>query len=182
MTSSPLSIPSLKALYWRDTIIQRSIKTAAFMAVVTFGFIWLAPSGPPPPGVDLSFEIAMAKWVPLAALAIAALALIFLARRYLWVKEVLTHGVPIKGTVEDLDVYAREASHSDNAPAFQRSYIRTYYAIIHYDWNGQPKKARIKLPGSPVVYQISKGKVIDLIALDSAPDQPLIRAVYQGRF
>ena len=107
-------VPGLMLLFRRDHIIERAIRTATCMVVVALGFIWAAPSGPPPPGVDLSFEVAMAKWVPVGALVIWAVALLVLAWRYSWVQRVLRDGVAVQGVVEDIDVYSREASSSDN--------------------------------------------------------------------
>ncbi len=176
------SQPGLPSLYWRDITIKRAIDTAGFMLIVAAGFRLLAPPNPPPPGVDLSFEIAMSKWVPVGALVIAALASLILLRRYLWVRKVLSQGVAIKGKVESMDVYAREASHSEHTPAFQRSTIRSYYAVIRYAWQGVDKIVRLKLPNSPSVYGTFEGHDVDLIVLDSTPDKPLIRAVYLGRF
>ena len=179
MNSAP-SIPSLKSLYLRDFTIKNAINKGGFMLLAAAGFRWFAPSGTPPPGVDLSFEIAMAKWVPVGALILAVIALVVLVWRYLWVKKVLSEGVTIKGTVENVDVYSREASPSDNAPAFQRAYIRSCYAIIRYTAQGEERKVRLKLPSSPSTYQVFKGKETELIVLDSAPGKPLIRSVYLG--
>jgi hypothetical protein len=169
------------SLRHRDTVIERAFNTSGFMLIVAAGFRWLAPPNPPPPDVDLSFEIAMSKWVPVGAVVIAAIASFILVRRYLWVKQVLTHGTTIQGIVEDVDVYEREASHSDNAPAFQRSIIRSYYPTIRYTVQGTERTVRLRLPLSPSVYQIFKGKETELVLLESAPDKPLLRAVYLGR-
>lgn len=177
MNTTP-SIPSLKSLYYRDFIIKNAINKGGFMLLAAAGFRWFTPSGTPPPGVDLSFEIAMAKWVPVGAIILAAIALIVLVWRCTWIKKVLSEGDTIKGTIEDVDVYSREASHSDTTPAFQRAVIRSYYAIIRYTAQGTERKVRLKLPCSPSVYQIFKGKETELIVLSSAPDKPLIRAVY----
>jgi hypothetical protein len=179
MNTTP-SIPGLSTLYARDFTIKNAINKGGFMLLAAAGFRWFAPSGTPPPGVDLSFEIAMAKWVPVGALILAAIALIVLVWRYLWIKKVLSQGDTIRGSVEDVDVYSREASHSDTTPAFQRSYIRSYYAIIRYTVQGVERKVRLKLPNSPSVYKIFKGKETELIVLDSAPGKPLIRSVYLG--
>ena len=179
--NSVVAVPGLKALYWRDLTIKRAVDTVGFMLLVAAGFRWAAPTGSPPPGVDLSFEIAMAKWVPVGAIVIAALALIILMRRHLWVKAVLTQGVALKGKLEDVDVFTREDSDSENTPAFQRSVTRSYYVTLRYLWRGADQKVRLKLPNSPYTYGLSKGRDVDLIVLDSAPHKPLIRSVYLGR-
>jgi hypothetical protein len=152
------------------------------MLVVILGFRWAESSGSPPPGVDLSFEIAMAKWVPVGALIIAVLALIVLARRFSWVRTVLRDGVAVTGIVENVDVHTREAQHSENSPAFQRATIRSYYAKIGYNWEGADKQVRLRLPSSPFVHGIAKGGNVELLVLASAPDKPLIRTVYFNRF
>lgn len=182
MNSAPTKIPGLPTLYWRDNIIKGVINTASFMLVVAAGFVWLKPPNPPPPGVDLSFEIEMSKWVPVGALTIAAIAALVLLWRYLWVRKVLTEGTTIKGKVENVDVYEREASHSDTTPAFQRPVVRSYWVIIRYTWKNEEKTVSIKLPNSPSVYGTFKGHDIDLIVHDSSPGRPLIRSVYLGRF
>lgn len=176
MNSAP-SIPSLIALYWRDATIKRAGDTVGFMLLAAAGFHWFAPPESPPPGVDLSFEIAMSKWVPL----IAVVALIVLVRRHRWVTAVLTHGIVIKGIIENVDVYAREARHRETTPAFQRVIIRSYYATIRYTWQGIDKQVCLKLPSSPSVYGAFKGRELDLMILESAPGKPLIRAVYLDR-
>lgn len=182
MNSTPTTVPSLLSLHRRDFTIKRAIDTAGFMFIVAAGFRWMAPPATPPPGVDLSFEIAMSKWIPVGALAIATVALLILARRYFWVKKVITQGVTLKGKVEDVDVYEREASHGSNTPAFQRPTVRSYYAIIRYSWNGEDKTVSLKLPNSPSTYGTFKGHDVDLIVHESAPNHPLIHAVYLGRF
>ncbi|MCP5558987.1 MAG: hypothetical protein H7A55_14680 [Verrucomicrobiaceae bacterium] len=84
--------------------------------------------------------------------------------------------------MEDTDVYTRENSHSDTTPAFKRTYTRTYFVIIRYAWKGEDKKVRLKLPNSPSTYNLTKDGEVDLLILDSAPDNPLISIVYLGRF
>jgi hypothetical protein len=180
MNDTP-ALPGLMALRRRDHIIERALKTAGFMVVVIAGFIWAAPSGAPPPGVDLSFEIAMAKWVPVGAAIIAILASIVLARRYFWVHKVLREGVAVRGILEDVDVYTREAKSSENTPAFQRATIRSYIAVVRYTWEGSAREARLRLPNSPFVHGLAKDRDVDLIVHPSAPRKPLIRAVYLGR-
>lgn len=182
MNPAPPTIPSLPSLFWRDLPFKRAANTTGFMLMVAVGFLLVTPPNPPPPGVDLSFEIAMSKWVPVGAFTVAAVAALILLRRYLWVKKVLTEGTTIKGKVEDMEVYEREANHSDTTPAFQRPTIRSYYAVIRYTWKGEDKKVSLKLPNSPSVYGTFKGHEVDLIILDSAPNKPLIRNIYLGRF
>jgi hypothetical protein len=174
-------MPNLIALYWRDATIKRAGDTVGFMLLVAAGFHWLAPPESPLPGVDLSFEIAMSKWVPAGALLIVVVALIVLVRRHRWVTAVLTHGIVSKGIIEDVNLYAREARQRETTPAFQRVIIRSYYATIRYTWRGIDKQVCLKLPSSPSVYGAFKGRELDLMILESAPGKPLIRAVYLDR-
>lgn len=183
MNSNPQSIPNLLSLYHRDLIMNLAARTIGFSLFAAAGVWWATQPVPSVVKVENSpLELWVAEWGPLVAIGVAALALVVLVRRYLWVKQVLSHGITLKGTVEEVDVYARESSSSDTTPAFRRPVTRTYYAIIRYTWQGVDKKVRIKLPNAPSVYQAFKGHEIDLILLDSAPDKPLIRVVYLGRF
>ena len=52
------------------------------------------------------FEEWVMQWGSLVGLVIAALALIFAAWRFVWIKKVLTQGTAINGTVEDVDIIA----------------------------------------------------------------------------
>ena len=128
------------------------------------------------------FDIWFATFGSPVALAVAALALIVLVRRYVWVKRVLTTGTIIQGTVEELDTYEREANYHDTTPAFQRPKIRTYYATIRYQWQGVTHDARFWLPLSGSNYKIFKGKETDLIILDSSSNKPLLRPLYLQEF
>ena len=67
------------------------------------------------------------QWVAPIGILIAALAVLVLVRSYLWVKKGLCHGLPIKGTLDDVDVYRRDASSDgDTSTAFNRARIHTY--------------------------------------------------------
>ncbi len=177
------SIPGLKELYFRDLTIQRAARTMGFFLFAAAGIKWATQPVEAVVKVENSpFEIWAAQWGPSVAVGIAAVAAVILIRRYLWVRKVLSDGIIIRATVEDIDTYTRENSHSDTTPAFDRSYTRTYVATIRYAWHGLEKKRRFRLPNSPSTYQIAKGGPVDLIALESDTDSPLIRIVYQGRF
>jgi hypothetical protein len=182
MNTPPPSIPSITSLYHCDFTIQRAANTMGFCLLAAVGFHWMSQPVPAVVKVENSpFETWVLQWGPTVALIIAALAMIVLVRRYLWVKEVLCQGTSIKGIVEEVDVYSHEASHSDSTPAFQRAINRSYYACIRYVWQGVGKKVRLKLPHPPSTYQATKGQEIELLVLDSAPQKPLIRAVYLWR-
>lgn len=81
------------------------------------------------------------------------------------VENILPHGTPIKGTVEEVTTYEREAPKSENSPAFKTTKIRTYYTVIRYAWKGVDNQVRFKLPFSPSTYQITKGGEVDLLIL-----------------
>ena len=182
MNPAPTSIPSLPSLFWRDCTIRRAAEVAGFSLFAAFGIWWATQPVPSVVKVEQSpMEIWAAQWGPTVAVVVSALAVLVLVRRWRWVREVLLHGTPIKGTVEEVDVHSHEAKHSETTPAFKRAQIRTYIAVVRYDWRGMEKTARLKLPNSPAVYEIYKGREIDLLALNSAPDKPLIRTVYLGR-
>jgi hypothetical protein len=182
MNATPQSFPNLKSLYWCDFPIKRAANTMGFCLFAAAGIKWATQPVASVVQVENSpFEVWVAESGPTVALVVAALALIFLLRRYLWIRKVLSWGVAIKGTVEDVDIYAREASHSSNTPAFERATIRTYHAIIRYRWGGVDKTVRLKLPSSPGTFGISKDADVELLALESAPAKPLIRQVYLGR-
>ena len=124
------------------------------------------------------FEEWVMQWGSLVGLVIAALALIFAAWRFVWIKKVLTQGTAINGTVEDVDIYSREADTSSTTPIFQRPGIYTYYALIRYPWQGIDRKVRLNLPLSPSTYQLFKGRAAELLVLDSTAGKPLLRTVY----
>ena len=183
MTSTPSSVLSLKSLYHRDNIIGRALRTMGFALFAAAGFKWVSRPVPSAVKVEMSpLEVWVLQWGPTVALIVAVVAFIVFMQRFAWVKKVLTQGITIKGVVEDVDLYEREASHSDTTPAFERPTIRTYFVTIRYAWNGVDKKVRLKLPLSPSTYQMGKGKEVDLRVLESAPDKPLISIVYLGRF
>jgi hypothetical protein len=171
----------LRELYFRDSFIHRASFTTVFGFFAASMFHWVAQPVPSVVKVEQSpFEIYALAWGPTVGVVVGVIALILLVRRYIWLKRVFCEGSAIKGNVEDIDVYSREASHSDATPAFERSIIRTYYAIIRYAWQGDDKTVRLKLPFSPSACQAFKGHEIDLLVHASAPGKPLIRAMYDG--
>ena len=177
------TVPSLRTLYFCDRTLGRALRTAPFCLFATFMIRWATQPVPTAVKIEKSpFDIWLAAYGPTVALVASVLASIIAVHRYLWVKRVLTEGSIIQGTVEELDVYEREASHSDTTPAFQRSTIRTYYATIRYQWQGGTRQVRCWLPLSGSNYKIFKGKETDLILLDSSPKKPLLRALYFPEF
>jgi hypothetical protein len=179
MALTPPALPSLKDLYYIDSTIGRAGFTTLFALVAAAGIYWVAQPVPSAVKVELSpLEEWVMQWGPAVALGVAALALFILVRRHAWLKNILTHGTPIKGTVEEVTTYEREAPKSKNAPAFGGAKIRTYYTAIRYTWQGQENQVRFKLPFSPGTYQITKGGEVDLLILESNPRKPVIRKVY----
>jgi hypothetical protein len=181
VNSTTPSIPGLSSLFYVDPVISRAGKTGAFSLVASAGIYWVSQPVPSAVKVEISpAETWVMQWGPLVALIVAALALFILVRRHAWLKKILTSGTPVKGTVEDVTTYERDAPKSDNAPAFGSAKIRSYYTVIRYAWQGTENQVRFKLPFSPGTYQIAKGAEIDLLILDSTPKKPLIRKVYLG--
>jgi hypothetical protein len=181
MATTPSALPSLKSLYYIDSTIGRAGFTTLFALVAAAGIYWVAQPVPSAVKVELSpLETWVMQWGPAVALGVASLALLILVRRHAWLKKILTQGTPIKGTVEDVTIYEREAPKSENSPAFKTTKIRTYYSVIRYAWKGVETQVRFKLPFSPSTYQISKGGEVDLLILESNPKKPVIRKVYLG--
>lgn len=179
MNSTPQSLPGIQSLYHLDPVIKRAASTLGFSLFAAVGIHWVSQPAPSVVQVEQSpLEIWVLKWGPTVALVVAALALVVLARRYFWVKKVLSEGTTIKGTVDEVTIYEREAEKSENSPAFGGAIIRTYYATIRYSWQGAENKVRLKLPYSPGTFKVAKGGEVDLILLESAPKKPLMRAVY----
>lgn len=180
MHTTPPAVPSLMSLYYIDSTIGRAGFTALFALFAAAGFYWISQPVPNAVKLEVSpFETAVMQWGPAVAMTVAAIALVILVRRHAWLKNILTHGTPIKGTVEEVTTYEREAPKSDNAPAFGGAKIRTYYTTIRYAWQGSENQVRFKLPFSPGTYQITKGGEVDLLILDSS-GKPVIRKVYLG--
>lgn len=181
MATTPSALPSLKSLYYIDSTIGRAGFTTLFALVAAAGFYWISQPVPSAVKVENSpLEEWVMQWGPAVALTVAALALLILVRRHAWLKKILTQGTPIKGTVEDVTIYEREAPKSENSPAFKTTKIRTYYTVIRYAWKGVENQVRFKLPFSPSTYQITKGGEVDLLILESNPKKPVIRKVYLG--
>ena len=179
MATTPSALPSFKSLYYIDSTIGRAGFTTLFALVAAAGFYWVSQPVNAMVKVENSpLEEWVMQWGPAAALGVAALALLILVRRHAWLKKILTQGTPIKGTVEDVTIYEREAPKSKNAPAFGGAKIRTYYTTIRYTWQGKENQVRFKLPFSPSTYQITKGGEVDLLILESNPKKPVIRKVY----
>lgn len=182
MQPSTPPLPGLRSLYHVDPVLSRAGRTLLFALVAAAGIHWVAQ--PMPNAVvkveNSPLEIWLMQWGPAAALVVAALALIVLLRRHAWLKQILTDGITIKGTVEEVTIHEREAPKSDNSPAFGRAKIRSYYTVVRYAWQGVEKEIRFKLPFSPSSYQITEGGEVDLLLLESSPKKPLIRKMYLG--
>lgn len=173
------TIPALGDLYFSDRTLGRAGRTFGFCLFSAIMIRWATQPMPNAVPIEKSpFEIWLPVMGPSIALVVAALALLIFLRRHSWIKRVLSEGRIIQGTVEKLDTYERESSHSDTTPAFQRGKTRSYYATVSYLWQGQSRKVRFSLPLSASNYKIFKGKETELVLLDSAPKKPLLRALY----
>ena len=152
---------------------------AGFGVLVAAGMYWVSqPVSSPPPPIDNSFDVALAKLASLGGIAMSAIALLILHWRWMRVRKILLEGTVIKGLVEDLDVVVTKWTDSDSH-SHKRKTRRSYYAILRYTAQGEERQVRLKMPNSGFVYGLVKGKETDLVVHDSMPDKPLIRAIYQ---
>lgn len=174
--------PSFSALFWNDRTIRGSIQAIVMAVLFAGGFYWVTqpvPGVAPIPGP--SFEEEIAPFVPLVTGTLAAIGLIVLLRRYLFIRNTLTRGIIVKGRVEEMDMVETQTS-DGNTPAFQRNYRRTYFATVRYSLtDGTPRTACIRLPNSPSAHGVFKDKDIDLVVLESSPTKPLIKSVYVSK-
>lgn len=179
MNSAPQSIPGFRSLYWADFAIRRAVNAMVAGVILAAGIWWVAQPVPNAlPAAEPSPEVVYGPWVCAGGLVFSALAGIVLIRRYLLVKEILSHGTVVKGAVEDIDYYVTTRRNSNSS---QTTTTRSYHVTLRYDVRGFDQKIRIKLLHSPSTYGIKKDGEVDLLVLDSAPHKPLIRAVYLGR-
>ncbi len=173
-------LPGLRSLYFLDRPLRRALTACGFGFLFCLGIRWV--TAPQPNAVvkveNSPIEIWVMQWGSVIGLVVAALALFVVLRRYLWIKRVLGYGTTIKGTVEDVDIFSREADFSSTTPAFRRPKAYTYYAVIRYSWRGVDRKVRLNLPHPPSTHQLFKGRDTELMVLDSSPGRPLIRSVY----
>ena len=180
MNQTAPTLPGFGSLYFLDRPLRRAVTAGGFGLLFAIGIRWV--TSPQPNAVvkveHSPIEIWVMQWGSVIGLVVAALALLFLVRRFLWIKKVLSHGITIKGTVEDVDIYSREADTSSTTPMFRRPKIYTYYALIRYSWQGVDRKVRFNLPYSPSTHNLFKGRDTELMVLASSPGRPLIRSVY----
>lgn len=170
--------PSFRTLYWQDFTIRRAFNGMIGGLILAAGIWWMTqpvpnalPQAEPPP------EVVYGPWVCVGGIVFSVLAGIVLIRRILFVKEVLSHGITVKGAVEEVDVYV--ATHRDSGSTQTRT-TRSYHVTVRYEVQGFEQKLRVKLFHSPSTYGLKKEGEVDLIVLESAPQKPLIRSVYLG--
>src|SRR5690349_14942160 len=103
-TASP-ALPGLGSLYWRDFTIRYAVNTMVMALLLAVGILWASqPVSPAQPPVANSLEADLVEKVSLGGFVLAALAVIVLVRRYLWIRKVLSQGSIVQGTVEEIDV------------------------------------------------------------------------------
>lgn len=181
MNNTPPSVPGLVSLYWHDLIIRRAADVAGFGVLVAVGMYWVSqPVSAPPPPIDNSFDVALAKLASLGGIVMSGLALLILFWRWMRVRRILTEGTVIKGLVEDIDVVVTTWTNRDSHSLTRRT-RSSYYAILRYTAQGEERKVRLKMPNSGFVYGLAKGQETDLMVHDSMPDKPLICSIYLGR-
>lgn len=179
MNNTETLFPSFRTLYWQDFTIRRAFNGMIGGLILAAGIWWMIqpvpnalPQPEPPP------EVVYGPWVCVGGIVFSVLAGIVLIRRFLLVKEILSHGIAVKGTVEDVDVYV--ATHRETGSSTTTT-TRSYHVTFRYEVQGFEQKLRVKLFHSPGTYGLKKEGEVDLIVLESAPHKPLIRAVYLGR-
>lgn len=179
MNYTEMPLPNFQTLYWQDFTIRRALNGMIGGLILAAGIWWMIqpvpnalPQAEPPP------EVVYGPWVCVGGIVFSVLAGIVLIRRYVFVKEILSHGIDVKGTVEDVDVYV--ATHRVTDSTRTRT-TRSYHVTFRYEVQGFEQKVRVKLFHSPGTYGLKKDGEVDLIVLESAPHRPLIRAVYLGR-
>lgn len=178
MNDSSRPSPSLSTLYWNDFTIRRSVHACVFGLLIAVGIQWASrPVGPVPPPED-SFELMVRDRVSLGGLVLAVVGAVFLARRYAFVTKTLRDGTVIKARVEDLDAVATGSISGTN---IKPTLKHAHYATFCYTFLGEERKVRMKLPNSGFTFGLIEGGQTELAVLDSAPNNPLARAVYPGR-
>lgn len=184
MNSNSPSVPGLDSLYWNDFLFGFCLKVCGFGIVVAAGFWWL---GQPMPNAQAmagkSFEALMSEKVPPIALAVAGLALLVAAWRFLRVRKIFTEGEIILGTVEELKTETWQSSANvDQSHGSKTTTRRSHYATIRYTIRSTERTKRWKLFHSGDSYGLKKGGQAELMVLDSSSNKPLIRAVYLTQF
>ncbi|MCB1091481.1 MAG: hypothetical protein KDL87_08115 [Verrucomicrobiae bacterium] len=175
--SSPKSVPNFSSLFWVDYPIRRSVTATVAGLLIAVGIWWASrpmPNLPPPP--EPSFESMYAPRIIVGGLVLSLIGGLFLLRRYLLVRKILTQGTPITGTAAVVDIFDTNQKSDSSTNKFSKTYA--YYVTIRYEIHGTERKARFKLPHSPSTYGIRKDAEVALIVHDQAPKKPLIRALY----
>lgn len=182
MNTTPSPLPSFRLLYQRDTIIQRAVNAIIAGVVGAAGVVWATqPAKSPPPGVDLSFELAAGRWAPVGGAAVSALGGIVLMRRHRLVKQILSQGTTVQATVTDLELVTTTVGSESSTSEIRRPTRRAYFATLQYEVNGREQKVCLRLPGPGFVYGLVKGRETELAVLEWMPKKPLIRSVYLGQ-
>lgn len=177
MNSHP--IPSLRELYYRDFTISRAVTPMTLGLMLAIGIWWvIKPSPNQEPSTEPSDTVIYAPWISLGGGVLAALSGFILLRRYLLVRNILKHGVPVQGIAEVVDRHDTNMHSNSHKTTLQTTPTYVYYVTVRYTMRGLERKVRLRLPHSPGTYRITEGGDVDLLALESAPHQPLIREVY----
>ncbi|MEQ1841017.1 MAG: hypothetical protein ABL994_11440, partial [Verrucomicrobiales bacterium] len=184
MNSNSPSVPGPGSLYWNDFLFGFCLKVCGFGIVVAAGFWWLGQPMPnAQPMAGKSFEALMSGKVPPIALAVAGLALLVAAWRYLRVRKIFTEGEIILGTVEELKTETWQSSANvDQSHSSKTTTRRSHYVTIRYTIRGTERTKRWKLFHSGDSYGLKKGGQAELMVLDESSNKPLIRAVYLTQF
>lgn len=145
--------------------------------MLAIGIWWVIKPFPnQAPSVEPSDTVIYAPWISAGGGVLAALSGFALVRRYLLVRDILKHGVPIRGIAEVVEHY--DTNSHNHTTKMQTTPTYAYYVTVRYTMRGLERKVRLRLPHSPGTYRIKEGCELDLLALESAPHRPLIREVY----
>lgn len=148
-----------------------------FGLMLAIGIGWMTyTAAPVQPPEEPAIEIQYGPWVAAVGGGLVVLGGLVLLRRYLLVKNILCHGVLLKGTVEAADRF--DTNMHGNSHTIRTNPTYAYYVTIRYAMYGVERKVRVKLMHSPSTYGIKQDGEVDLLALESKPHRPLIRAVY----
>lgn len=177
MSSSPPLLPGLKTLYWNDLTFRRGANLLGFGLVVAVGMWWVTrPIEGVPPTVDRSFEEMVKPWGMAGGIALAGGGGLLLLGRRRRVRRVLSSGTRLSALVEDLEAVRWSSGRDETAG--QSHYRHSYYVTLRYLAQGSERLVRQKLPGAGFTFGLIKGRETEVVVLDSAPEKPLIRALY----
>lgn len=175
-----MNLPSLRSLTSLYTLDRPFARLANFTGIVLVGSValgWVSHQMKAfVTNESAGIDTHALQWAAVAGMALVALGLVLLFRRYHWILQVVSHGTTIKGVVQQIVVSTTRLPAEKHAPWTPRL-SHTYFAVVAYDCGGVTRQARLKLPSGTT---ISEGAEVDLMILPRTPSQPLLRTVFQN--